>query len=162
MITGEKMMIDGTESFSSMQCNENITVEYEDWEKTNGECASKYGYMCDYEFYLTATNSNNALEQYISKTNNFKKKSLEYPLILNDNEYIYFITDELKKQYLKHTDKEREITILKLKEQALKLLSQSHQDVDKELNKLTNIEEIIDMAYLENELFNFKNKGITR
>jgi len=97
---------------------------------------------------------------FVSDLEKYKKLIIQYPLILFPSpEIIYSITEESKEYYIRHSDEERKKTIEKMKDIALEQNKKIIDKIDSILNEYGNADEyMLSMAYLENNLYNFKNK----
>jgi len=88
---------------------------------------------------------------------------MEYPLTLKSDNYYYHINDETKKTYLKYTDEYRKKIITGAKKAALLDAKKVNERIAEAIEKATTISnDEVDMAYLENQLYDFENEGRSR
>lgn len=75
------------------------------------------------------------------------------------------INDESKKEYLEHSSEERIVLMNFFKKAALKSAEETIKDIDATLQKYSKNNmtyEMLDIAYLENDIYNFQNQGRTK
>lgn len=82
-----------------------------------------------------------------------------YPLSLfTDDTPIYYVTDDSKKVYLRHDDKERQKMILEAKKEALSCTKGTLEVISQAEKSILEVTpEVLDMADLENRLFDFQD-----
>lgn len=89
-----------------------------------------------------------------------KNIAQKYPLILGDS--LIDMNDASKKEYLRFSDEQRKGILSKLKEDAVKQTTEFITQIDETMkyieSKFALTEEQIDMAYLDNQIFDFKNR----
>ena len=156
MSTGEKIRVgergitfigqDGTHSSYSIPGAEYtyVQLDYEDYivENPNIEHISKY--------------------EYLQLLQNIMEKNIEYPLILAAYYYCQEISEESKQIYLLHSDEERKNVIQELKKLALLDSKEANERIANSIEKLKTLtSEDVDMAYLDNQLYDFEHKGRT-
>lgn len=100
---------------------------------------------------------------YLNKINGFKKISSNYLLICDkDGDETYApirINEETKENYIHTSDESRINFINEAKKQSKENLEAAYKELDEEVERITKVSsEMIEMATLENNLFNFKNK----
>ena len=80
--------------------------------------------------------------------------------------YLYAIDDNSKKAYIQTSEEERAIQFDNFREEAIQSYENTMEVLDKEIKEVKEIEkvppEVIDMAYLENEIYDFENQPKTR
>ncbi len=92
-----------------------------------------------------------SFQDYYLSSKELKPYVVNYPLIFNCLYSCYDISDETKKQYLKYNDEERIKCIAETKKQALLNSKRIIKIIDETIYTL-------DIAYLENQLYDFKVK----
>ena len=124
---------------------------------------AEYTYLqLNYEDYIVENPGKEHLSkyEYIQRLQNMMKKNIEYPLILSSNSYCEEISEKSKQIYLLHTDEERKVVIQERKKLALLDSKEVNERIASSIEKLkTMISEDVNMAYLENQLYDFENKG---
>lgn len=127
---------------------------------------------------LTETEKEVFFNKYIADSEKYKNISTSSPLlgllILDVNMDGYTeaikINDESKKKYLEHTDEERKALLEVFRKRAEDSYKEACDKIDEKVNELSEIlskrvdtptSEDLDMAYLENELYDFQ-KGRSR
>lgn len=157
MVTGEKMLIIGKDRDL---CSNNYNFpdhRYADYKDRDWKPARYFDFELQYEVFNRHDHNG---RKYSSYADDVKRISAEYPLTFDDNDYIYYIDDELKKLYLKHSDEERKHAIMKMKDNTRESIHEVNVKVDRERQKdVVLTSEMLDMAYLENQLYDFENKG---
>ena len=157
MSTKEKLIIDYG-NYVEFVGENNMNIDFEDYNYKEPTGFAGYNMVpVHYNDFLEEIGGN--LNDYIQKINQYKKLSSEYPLVLSvsQGESCFFVTDETKKEYLKHTDKERSEVISKLKAEAMSSIKNIHEILDKECEKvLTITDEMLEQANLENKLYDFE------
>lgn len=85
----------------------------------------------------------------------------EFDDLLENEPQIYeMVLDQLlKKEYLKTSDEKRKELIECVKKLAVEDAKLITEKIDEVLNKYKVNDELLDMAYFENQLYDFKNKG---
>ena len=166
MVTGEKIITSGEnlrfkETESSTVKKELSDINYDS------------SVILNYEDYLIENQEDAVLSknEYIQLLKNCIKRMSESPISLANNVCSYEINDISKKMYLEHSDEERKLIIAEVKKMALldakevkvRITNEINARIDNEAEKIKIISsEEIDMAYLDNELFDFERKGRTR
>ena len=120
----------------------------------------------EYDEYADELGQKNIM-MYIYRLKKYRKLIAESPCLicsLLDGDEMIEIDDDSKKKYLEHSSEERITLMKKFKEEALKSAEETIKDIDAELKKNSNnmTSEMLDMAYLENDIYNFKNQGRTK
>ncbi len=123
---------------------------------------AEYTYLhLNYEDYILKNSGKEYLSkyEYIQKLQNIMKKNIEYPLILASSYYCEEISEKSKQIYLLHTDEERKVVIRERKKLALLDSKEVNERIANSIEKLkTMISENVNMAYLENQLYDFEHK----
>lgn len=123
---------------------------------------AEYTYLhLNYEDYIVKNSGKEHLYkyEYIQRLQNMMKKNIEYPLILSSLYYCEEISEKSKQIYLLHTDEERKVVIRERKKLALLDSKEVNERIASSIEKLkTMISEDVNMAYLENQLYDFKHK----
>ena len=150
MVTGEKMLL-----MLSSQYYDCKDVE-------NKNCAAKYFCPLTYDTFVSE-NYGIGILNHCKILAEYKKISNEYPLTyLDEDENFYSINEITKYRYIEHSDEERRMLISTLKAKALEEIKDIHKTIDSEIQKsLTLTQENMDVAYLENQLYDFERKGKT-
>lgn len=150
MLTGETMLLGRIFNYKCEdKPNELVTAN---------ECTNVLSRFEDYKNNLFGKST---FAEYIYKLELYKKLATKSPLICDANMgYSMFkINDASKTVYLKYSNEKRITLIKKLKENALLSSEEVVEDIDK-YNSISN--EILDMAYLENEIYDFEHKERTK
>lgn len=123
----------------------------------------EYTYLhLNYEDYIAKNSGKEHLSkyEYIQRLQNMMKKNIEYPLTLNPLFYCEEISEKSKQIYLLHTDEERKVVIRERKKLALLDSKEVNERIASSIEKLkTMISEDVNMAYLENQLYDFEHNG---
>ena len=155
MLTKEKIILKGKASIipgSKTSMYADVTDTYP---KTNPVNIDAWVSYLD-----TVKNGHITLNQYTSDIAKFIKRSKQYPLILmDDTKPFYYVNDESKEIYLQHTNEERIRVLNNLKKRALTQIQEIYEKLDEEWKKAGQLsKKEYDMAYLENELFDFQKR----
>ena len=76
---------------------------------------------------------------------------------------MFRIDDISKAEYLKHSNEEKIALIKEMKAEALSSQEETIKDIETTIQKYSRITpETLDMAYLENEIYDFEKQGKTR
>ncbi len=164
MTTGEKMICSGG------------NVRHEDDPKFGNVIVDNANIMVLYEEYVSETEleKNDDLDpdnfkitpemyekhknEYLNSVNYFKRLSSEYPLTF-ENADMYYVDDESKQEYLKNSNELRRKIIKRMKEIAINERQEIYKMLDEEVKKIspdTLTSEDLEMAYLENDLYDFE------
>ena len=145
MLTREKLLAEGYD------------IQYEDNPRFTGQSIAigyvnaKEGRMLEEEVYKN-----------IYKIEIAKEVSKNYSMVLYDGEGFYEVNEESKNGYLKFSDDQKRMVFRKLKEEALEKAKKFVQDLDESLKgiDLSKVQDkqSLDIAYLDNQLFDFENK----
>lgn len=155
MTTGETMLLTRLENNDILADNSEKLITADSsgiFTPSQFEVYKKVGYSVpipDYVYYLEL----------------YKKLTTKSTLICNvdEGESMFKIDDISKEIYLKHSNEERIALMKKMKEVAVKSLEETIKDLDKTIQLYSSISpETIDMAYLENDIYNFENQGKKR
>lgn len=151
MISGENILLGGQSELYYRDRN----LPYDDFK--NVEFGKEYSISSSVEEGLKLIEGKK-IAVYIDKLIKTKNKALEFPLTFLEPDNKYEVTEESKKVYLRHDNDERRKIILVAKEQAKVNFEQIEEVVDGIIEKFSINSENLDMAYLENDLFNFRKK----
>lgn len=92
-----------------------------------------------------------------------KEVSQKYPMVLYDGEGSYEVNDETKEGYIKFFDEQKKMVLGKLKEEAFEKTKKFVMDLDENLKGVDlskrQDKQSLDIAYLDNQLFDFENEG---
>lgn len=123
---------------------------------------AEYTYLqLNYEDYIVENPGKEHFSkyEYIQRLQNMMKENIKYPLILSSICYCKEISEKSKQIYLLHTDEERKVVIRERKKLALLDSKEVNERIASSIEKSkTMISEDINMAYLENQLYDFKHK----
>ncbi len=162
----------GNSTFEEMSTGEKIRVGEKGlfiYNQNNGITSylsipgAEYTYLkLNYEDYIVKKTGKKHLSkyEYIQRLQNMMKKNVEYPLILSSTYNCEEISEKSKQIYLLHTDEERKAVIRERKKLALLDSKEVNERIASSIEKLkTMISEDVNMAYLENQLYDFKHNG---
>ncbi len=105
------------------------------------------------------------LPEYIFKLETYKNTAAKSPFIVNVDVggEMFRIDDISKAEYLKHSNEEKIALIKEMKAEALSSQEETIKDIETTIQKYSRITpETLDMAYLENEIYDFEKQGKTR
>ena len=164
MTTGEKMICssgnlrheDDPRPVDSIVDKANIMVIYEEYvseeELENNSDLDPDNFKITPEMYIRHKN------EYLNSVNYFKRLSSEYPLTF-ENADMYYVDDESKQEYLKNSNELRRKIIKRMKEIAINERQEIYKMLDEEVKNIspdTLTSEDLEMAYLENDLYDFE------
>lgn len=151
MLTGETMLL--------ARIDERLLEDDSDELKTaDSECIctpTKYEDLENYGF------DSLSMPEYIAQLEEYKLLTTKSPLICSvvEGELMFKIDEESKTEYLKHSNEERISLMNKYKEEALRSLEETIKDLDSTIQTYSRItSKTLDMAYLENEIYDFEKK----
>ena len=154
MLTGETMLLRGIHNFECEdKPNELVAVN---------ECTNV---LSSFEDYKNNLFEKSTIAEYIYKLELYKKLATKSPLICDANigHSMFKINDASKTVYLKYSNEKRIALIKRLKGIALLSSEEVVEDIDKAMKSYNSISnEILDMAYLENEIYDFEHKERTK
>lgn len=119
----------------------------------------------NYEDYLIEHKGETVLSkiEYVQLLQNCMKRISETPLALSCGFRFREIDDTSKKIYLAYSDEERKSIIAEVKKMALLDAEEVNTRIANVIEKMKTISsEEVDMAYLDNQLFDFERKERTR
>jgi hypothetical protein len=105
---------------------------------------------------------------YLQRLEEYKEMIQKTPLVYHsaEGDYLYVIDDNSKREYIQTSEEERANQFDKLREEAVQAYENTMEELDKEIKEVKEIgnvpQEAIDMAYLENEIYDFENQSKTR
>lgn len=150
MLTGETMLLGRIPNYKCEdKPNELVAAN---------ECTNVLSRFEDYKGKST-------FAEYIYKLELYKKLATKSPLIcdVNMGYSMFKINDASKTVYLKYSNEKRIALIKRLKGIALLSSEEVVEDIDKAMKSYNSISnEILDMAYLENEIYDFEHKERTK
>ena len=152
MVTGEVFILD-----ANGLTHENIPADYEKMPYC-GDIS-----CCVIPSKIEGCPSETRVEQYVNICYVYKSFAGKSPIIYSGGR-LYEINDDAKKEYLKYTDEQRKKIISQMMEIAIKSRDKVLSGIDDIINHYapTLSMETIEMAYLDNKLFDFKNKEKSR
>lgn len=118
-----------------------------------------------FEDYENAEFKVPTIMEYVSELELYKKRATNSPLIYNvvDGDLMFKIDEISKKKYLEHSNEERIALMKKYKEEALSSLKEIIKEIDTTIQSCSSIStETLDMAHLENDIYNFEKQEKTR
>lgn len=114
-----------------------------------------------YQNYTVANLSKTTLSkiEYYQLLESMMKLHVLYPLSLHSENSFFDINEETKQLYLKNSDESRKKIIKEAKKLALIDLKKVNEKISTTLKDMQTLsEEELDMAYLENQLYDFKKR----
>ena len=118
----------------------------------------------NYEDYLTEwplSDSHNYKYEFLQKLEKIKEENIEIPILINDDFHCLEVNDVSKKLYLRHSDDERVFIISEIKKKALidnaKVNEKISASIERANTDVTGDE--LNMAYLDNQLYDFEHSG---
>ncbi len=105
---------------------------------------------------------------YLQRLEEYKEMIQKTPLVYHsaEGDYLYVIDDNSKREYIQTSEEERTSQFERIREEAVQAYENTMEELNKEIKEVKEIEnvpqEVIDMAYLENEIYDFENQQKTR
>lgn len=101
-----------------------------------------------------------SIAMHIDKLKKIVDKAREYPLTFLEYGSEYEVTDEAKNVYLRYDNDARRKFLSGLREQATSNVEELSATVDEIISRYDITDENLEMAYLENDIYNFQKKKI--
>lgn len=160
MLTGEKIInVHDTVTFKT---NDGFEVLH----LSDYDVSSNKDLIVNYEDYVCVEQERVLSKlEYSTLLQEFMQKSFDYPLSYVGNDCMnYYVVENSKKRYLEYSDEDRKKVMTELKNKALLDTKNTNEKVVEAIEKMKDTDmilndDILNMAYLDNQLYDFENKG---
>lgn len=153
MLTGEKILLCG----EGDRYRKDFHTLHKDFEQV--DFGKYYSVPLSVEKALVKVRGN-SIAMHIDNLNKILRKATEYPLTHLEYCGQYEITEEAKKWYLKYNSDARRKFILNLRKQADEDVQNLSRTVGEIISQYGINDINLEMAYLENDIYNFQKKKI--